>query len=273
VLFRSCLDHLGSLTSLHDVEVRLLAFIDQHYLVAPHASLMGRAPSTVFRASPRPADALDEAKLRAALTVRERRRVRADTTVSIDGQDFELDQGYLAGRVVTVGRSLIAHYYNADLQRRGKLGVVYTCKNMTKNNAEFIPGSYVQDMERGLLPGINPLPWQTDTSIGDWFYNKNWKTKDTGKMYRTADWVVRTLADIVSKNGNLLLGVGPMADGTIPEGQRERLLGLGGWLEVNGVQVPFVSMNNEPGSTDPAVLEERYAAALGELWSLRSERP
>jgi hypothetical protein len=45
-----------------------------------------------------------------------------------------------------------------------------------------------------------------------------------------------------------------------------------GWLDIKGVQVPFVSMNNEPESTDPAVLEPRYAAALGELWALRSSR-
>jgi hypothetical protein len=45
-----------------------------------------------------------------------------------------------------------------------------------------------------------------------------------------------------------------------------------GWLAVNGLDVPFVSMNNEPESTDPAVLEERYAAALAELWTLRSSR-
>jgi hypothetical protein len=44
-----------------------------------------------------------------------------------------------------------------------------------------------------------------------------------------------------------------------------------GRLDVNGVRVPFVSMNNEPESTDPAVLEERYSAALGRLWTLRSE--
>ena len=45
-----------------------------------------------------------------------------------------------------------------------------------------------------------------------------------------------------------------------------------GWLAVDGVAVPFVTMNNEPESTDPAVLEERYANALGQLWALRSER-
>jgi len=106
-LREGCLDHLGSLSSLHDVEVRLYAFLDQHYHVAPHASHMGRAPGAVYAEGKRAPDDLDEQKLRDALTVRERRRVRADTTVSVDGQDWEIDQGYLAGRVVTVGRSLL----------------------------------------------------------------------------------------------------------------------------------------------------------------------
>jgi hypothetical protein len=45
-----------------------------------------------------------------------------------------------------------------------------------------------------------------------------------------------------------------------------------GWLTVNGLEVPFVTMNNEPESTDPAVLEGRYSDALGRLWALRSSR-
>jgi putative transposase len=106
-LREGCLDHLGSLSSLHDVEVRLLAFLDQHYHVAPHAAHMGRSPASVFADGRRRADDLDEQKLKDALTVRERRRVRADTTVSVDGEDWELDQGYLAGRLVTVARSLL----------------------------------------------------------------------------------------------------------------------------------------------------------------------
>jgi hypothetical protein len=84
-----------------------LGFLDEHYHVAPHSSLMGKAPGTVFAAGKRTADDLTEEKLRDALTVRERRRVRADTTVSVGGRDWELDQGYLAGRVITVGRSLL----------------------------------------------------------------------------------------------------------------------------------------------------------------------
>ena len=106
-LREGCLDHLGPVASLHDVEVRLYAFLDQHYHVAPHAALMGRTPADLYTEGQRAPDSLDEQKLRDALTIRERRRVRADTTVSVDGKDWELDQGFLAGRVVTVGRSLL----------------------------------------------------------------------------------------------------------------------------------------------------------------------
>jgi putative transposase len=106
-LREGCLDHLPTMSSLHDVEARLLAFLDRHYHVAPHASLMGRSPGAVFAMARRPADTLDEAKLRDALTVRARRRVRRDTTVSVLGKDWELDQGFLTGRVVTLAYSLL----------------------------------------------------------------------------------------------------------------------------------------------------------------------
>ena len=108
-LRQGCLDFLGPMASLHDVNVRLWAFLDAHYHKAPHAALMGRAPGQVWAeaASERKVCTLSEDKMRDALTVRERRRVRRDTTVSVDGTDFELDQGFLAGRVVTVARTLL----------------------------------------------------------------------------------------------------------------------------------------------------------------------
>jgi len=68
---------------------------------------MGRSPGAVFAEAKRPPDVLDEAKLKEALTVRERRRVRRDTTISVLGKDWELDQGFLAGRVVTLAYSLL----------------------------------------------------------------------------------------------------------------------------------------------------------------------
>jgi alpha-L-fucosidase len=78
---------------------------------------------------------------------------------------------------------------------------------------------------------ITEAKWETTRGIGHSFgYNQNEGTGD----YLSVDELVRMFVDIVSKNGNLLLNVGPMADGTIPGLQRERLLGLGAWLDVNG---------------------------------------
>jgi len=106
-LREGCLDFAGNLASLYDVGVRLWAFLDQHYHRAPHAALLGRSPGAVFAAEAGRLDDLDEAKLRAALTVRLRRRVRRDSTVPLDGRDWESDQGFLAGRLVTVARCLV----------------------------------------------------------------------------------------------------------------------------------------------------------------------
>lgn len=73
--------------------------------------------------------------------------------------------------------------------------------------------------------------WEATRGIGHSFgYNQNEGPED----YLSVEELVRSFVDIVSKNGNLLLDVGPMADGTIPQLQRERLLGLGAWLDVNG---------------------------------------
>jgi transposase InsO family protein len=102
-----CLDFCGGLSSLHDVNVRLWAFLDQHYHPGPHAGLLGQAPASAFEAAPPSKDGSDEAALRQALTTRIRRRVRRDTTVSIDGTDYELDAGHLAGRIVTLCRCLV----------------------------------------------------------------------------------------------------------------------------------------------------------------------
>ena len=133
------------------------------------------------------------------------------------------------------GRTLVSNYYNSSIQEHGKLEAVYNCKQRdNQSNSEFIPGSYVQDMERGLLPGINPLPWQTDTSIGDWFYNLTYKNKDTGTMYRSPEWVIRTLVDIVSKNGNLLLNVIQKPDGSLDPEVETLLADIGAWMKTNG---------------------------------------
>jgi transposase InsO family protein len=106
-LREGCLDFVGSVGSLHDLNVRLWAFIDEHYHRAPHAGLMGKSPASVYEDTPRPIDTFDEAMLRKAMTVQMRRRVRRDSTLPMDGTDWQTDLHFLAGRVVTVSRCLV----------------------------------------------------------------------------------------------------------------------------------------------------------------------
>jgi putative transposase len=95
-----CLDHLGTMTSLHDVQARLIAFLDGHYHEAPHGGLFGKAPADAWEGAR--LRTIDEKTLAAALTTRPRRRVRRDGTVDIDGAPWQLDQSFLAGALVTV---------------------------------------------------------------------------------------------------------------------------------------------------------------------------
>ncbi|MDP4188809.1 MAG: alpha-L-fucosidase, partial [Bacteroidota bacterium] len=120
-----------------------------------------------------------------------------------------------------VGRSLIAHFYNQNISRHnGRLEAVYTCKEPSKHR-------FVQDVERGVLDSISPYPWQTDTSIGDWFYR-------TGQKYKTAPEVIQMLVDIVSKNGNLLLNVVQTPEGDLEPDVIAILKGIGSWIKDNG---------------------------------------
>jgi len=87
----------------------------------------------------------------------------------------------------------------------------------------------VRDFERGQQDHIIADHWQTDTSVSNtsWGYIEH----DT---FKKPDFLVRQLVDIVSKNGNLLLNIGPRPDGTIPDEVRNTLLDIGAWLKVNG---------------------------------------
>jgi alpha-L-fucosidase len=123
-----------------------------------------------------------------------------------------------------VGRSLLAHYYNGNIARRGKLEAVYTHKDF--GSGEFSNKAAIQDVERGVLEGINPLPWQTDTSNADWFFS------DT-HPFKTSSEVIGMMADIVSKNGNLLLNVSQYPDGSLPPQSEELLTDLAAWMKVN----------------------------------------
>jgi alpha-L-fucosidase len=120
-----------------------------------------------------------------------------------------------------IGRSLIADYYNQNiLGNNGKLDVVYTCKQKSG-------GKWVEDVERGIKDSADQYPWQTDTSIGDWYYS-------TGQKYKTANEVVQMLVDIVSKNGNLLINIVQTPEGDLEPDMLQILNEIAIWTTANG---------------------------------------
>jgi alpha-L-fucosidase len=116
-----------------------------------------------------------------------------------------------------------AFYYNTSTKNGGPVGVInYKDYAMEENSA-------VLDIERGQLGDIRTAKWQTDTSIS----NRSWGyiEHDT---FKSPEFIVHQLVDIVSKNGNLLLNIGPRSDGTIPDEVQQVLRDVGSWLKVNG---------------------------------------
>ena len=117
---------------------------------------------------------------------------------------------------------LAAYYYNRAAQWGEAVAINY------KHDA-FLFGSAVPDIERGQFAEMKPYFWQTDTAAArnSWCYTE-------GNDYKSAKSILCDLCDIVSKNGALLLNVGPKADGTIGPEDTEILLKIGEWLNVNG---------------------------------------
>jgi alpha-L-fucosidase len=131
-----------------------------------------------------------------------------------------------------------AYYYN-ESSKRGPVGIINSkLVDMQKTSA-------VLDIERGQLSSILPETWQTDTSVS----NKSWGYIEND-TFKTPEFIVQQLADVVSKNGNLLLNVGPCSDGTIPQPVQQVLLDVGAWLTVNGDAIygtrPWTSFGEGP---------------------------
>jgi alpha-L-fucosidase len=88
----------------------------------------------------------------------------------------------------------------------------------------------VWDIERGVSNRIEPQPFQSETCLGSWHYDRAVYEKD---KYKSAATVIHMLADIVSKNGNLLLSVPMRGDGTIDEKERAIVEAIADWMAVN----------------------------------------
>jgi alpha-L-fucosidase len=142
------------------------------------------------------------------------------------------------------GLDIAAHFYNTNMATHGgRLEAVLNSKGLKPGHV----GTMVLDIERGRADRILPDVWQTDTCIGDWHYKR---ATFENHRYKTAPGVIQMLADIVSKNGNLLLNVPLRGDGSIDEDEHKFLDELATWMPANGEAIfgtrPFTVFGEGP---------------------------
>ena len=153
----------------------------------------------------------------------------------------------------------LAYYYNSALDWGKQVGV---------NTKEGYPTNIqIWDIERGKSGKMMKFPWQTDTSIG----KKSWGYIN-GEESKTAEQIVHDLIDIVSKNGNLLLNIGPRADGTITDGQKAVLLSIGEWLKVNGDAIYSTRCWIKSGEGDAELIAGSFSDNKATAYSVRDIR-
>jgi alpha-L-fucosidase len=118
-----------------------------------------------------------------------------------------------------------AYYYNRGAEWNKPVAINFK----EWEGRSFPDGTGVFDIERGQSADIRPNLWQTCTSV-----SKNSWGYVTNQQYKQVGDIVDDLVDIVSKNGTMLLNIGPKPDGTIPEHEQQMLRAIGGWLRING---------------------------------------
>lgn len=154
--------------------------------------------------------------------------------------------------VSDVGLRLAAHLYNKSIKEYGELRAVVNGKILDENQRKAM----VWDIERGQANEIQPLPWQTDTCIGGWHYDRGLYERNG---YKTPATVIRTLVDIVSKNGNLMLNIPVRGDGTIDEKERKIVEGIGAWMKLNSESIygtrPWKMFGEGPAQQKTAKLD------------------
>ena len=138
-----------------------------------------------------------------------------------------------------------AYYYNC-MAEQGESGVI------NDQHDAFLFGTAVPDVERGQFADVKPYTWQTDTSIGfdSWGYT-------TDNRYKKAQDILCDLVDIVSKNGNMLLNIGPKSDGTITMEEQDVLRSIGKWLKINGEAI-YGSSTYKVCAEGPTKVEEGF---------------
>lgn len=148
-----------------------------------------------------------------------------------------------------IGLRIAAYFYNTNLMKHGKLEAVLTGKGLNEQQRQAM----VYDVERGVTQGLEALPWQTDTCIGSWHYERRLFEEH---RYKSAKQIVQMLIDIVSKNGNLMLSIPIRGDGTIDDDEVAIVNGIGDWMQVNGEGIyatrPWKIYGEGPSVANPA---------------------
>lgn len=141
------------------------------------------------------------------------------------------DTGLPLWPVSNVGLEVAAHYYNSNMKRHGgKLEAVLFGKKLTEEQKECL----TWDVEQGAPDTIQERPWQSCTCIGGWHYDRGIYDRDE---YKSAKAVMQILADVVSKNGNLLLNIPVRGDGSIDEKELKIVEDITRWMDVNGESI------------------------------------
>jgi alpha-L-fucosidase len=163
------------------------------------------------------------------------------------------------------GMNIGAYFYNHNLKTRGgKMEAVLNIKNVPENLAK----SVVADYERGLTSGIMKYPWQSETCIGDWHYNRRLyeAAGDYGRYLPPRD-VIHWLIDTVSKNGTFILDIPGRPDGTIDTKEIAVLDGVTSWMQVNGEAIyetrPWKVFGEGPNSVKAGAFGGNSIKSLG----------
>jgi len=153
------------------------------------------------------------------------------------------------------GLRIAAHMYNRSIEwHDGRLEAVINGKVLDELQQKCM----VWDIERGQSDHIEALPWQTDTCLGEWHYDR---TIFERHGYKSARSVVQRLADIVSKNGNLLLNVPVRRDGTIDSDEQAIVEEIAAWIKMNGESIfetrPWTICGEGPALASAAPLKSQ----------------
>lgn len=190
-------------------------------------------------------------------------------------EDYRPDIIYLDHKGIPfgeIGQEAIAHYYAKSIEWHGQMDGVITAGVLSPAEQRAL----LWNVERGGLDRIQETPWQTATCLGEWHYSRPVYERNG---YKSAKQVVQMLADVVSKNGNLLLSVPVRGDGTIDEKEEATVDDIARWTVANGDAIfgtrPWRKFGEGPTLPPPAGALGEYTAkpftAADVRYTLRGE--